>query len=48
MGYFVGFYCLNGYTAAEDQGWDAAYNFGAKEKVMPRWQAAVRARADFI
>jgi hypothetical protein len=48
LGYFVGFYCLNGYTAAEDQGWDAGYNFGSKEKVMPRWQAVVRAKPDFI
>jgi hypothetical protein len=48
LGYFVGFYCLNGYTAAEDQGWDAAYNFGTKEKAMPRWQAAVGAHADFV
>jgi len=48
MGYFVGFYCLDGYTEAENQGWDKDYNFGSKEKVMPRWQAAVRAHADFI
>lgn len=48
MGYFVSVYCLNGYTSAEDQGWDAGYNFGAKEKAIPRWQAAVRAHADFI
>jgi hypothetical protein len=48
LGYLVGFYCLNGYTAAEDQGWDKSYNFGSKDKVMPRWQAAVRAHADFI
>ena len=48
LGYFVGFFCLNGYTASEDQGWDKGYNFGSKEKVMPRWQAAVRAHADFI
>jgi hypothetical protein len=48
LGYFVGFYCLDGYTEAENQGWDKDYNFGAKEKVMPRWQAAVRAHADLI
>jgi hypothetical protein len=33
LGYFVGFYCLDGYTEAENQGWDADYNFGSKEKV---------------
>jgi hypothetical protein len=48
LGYFVGFYCLDGYTAAENQGWDKDYNFGSKEKVMARWQAAARAHADFI
>jgi len=48
LGYFVGFYCLDGYTAAENQGWDKDYNFGSKDKVMPRWKAAVRAHADFI
>jgi hypothetical protein len=48
MGYFVGVYCLDGYTEAENQGWDKDYNFGSKAKVMPRWQAAVRAHVDFI
>jgi hypothetical protein len=48
LGYFVGFYCLDGYTEAENQGWDKDYNFGSKDKVMPRWQAAARAHADFI
>jgi len=48
MGYFVGVYCLDGYTEAENQGWDKDYNFGSKEKVMPRWQAAAHARPDFI
>lgn len=48
LGYFVGVYCLDGYTEAENQGWDKGYNFGSKERVMPRWQAAVRAHADFI
>jgi hypothetical protein len=48
LGYFVGVYCLDGYSASENQGWDADYNFGSKEKVMIRWQAAARAHADFI
>ena len=48
LGYFVGFYCLDGYSATEDQGWDKSYNFGSKEKVAARWQALVRAHADFI
>lgn len=40
--------CLDGYTEAENRGWDKDYNFGSKEGVMPRWQAAVRAHPDFI
>jgi hypothetical protein len=48
LGYFVGFYCLDGYTEAENKGWDKDYNFGSKDKVMPRWKAAVSAHADFI
>jgi hypothetical protein len=48
LGYFVAVYCLDGYTEAENQGWDKDYNFGSKEKVAPRWLAAVRAHADFI
>lgn len=48
LGYFVGFYCLDGYADAENQAWDKDYNFGTKQKVTPRWQAAARAHADFI
>jgi hypothetical protein len=48
QGYFVSFYCLDGFTADENLGWDKGYNFGSKEKVLPRWKAAVRAHADFI
>jgi hypothetical protein len=48
LGYFVSVYCLDGYTEAENQGWDKDYNFGSKAKVMPRWQAAVHAHVDFI
>jgi hypothetical protein len=48
LGYLVGFYCLNGYTASEDQGWDKDYNFGSRDAVEPRWKAAIQAHADFI
>jgi hypothetical protein len=48
LGYFVSFYCLDGFDAAENQGWDAEYNFGSRERVMQRWKAAIQARADFI
>jgi hypothetical protein len=48
MGYFVSFYCLDGYTEEENKGWDKEYNFGSKEAVVPRWKAAIDAKADFI
>jgi hypothetical protein len=48
MGYFVSVYCLDGYSQAENQGWDKDYNVGSKEQVLPRWKAAIHARPDFI
>ena len=48
LGYYVGFYCLNGYTAAEDQGWDKSYNLGSRVAATDRWKAAIRAKVDFI
>ena len=48
LGYFVGVYCLDGYTDAENKGWDKDYNFGSKDKVMARWKAAIKAHVDFI
>jgi hypothetical protein len=48
LGYLVSLYCLDGFTAADNQGWDLPYNFGSKEKATARWQAAARAHADFI
>jgi hypothetical protein len=48
LGYFVSFYCLDGFSDADNQGWEAEYNTGGKEAVMQRWQAAVRSKADFI
>jgi hypothetical protein len=48
LGYFVGVYSLSGWTEAENQGWDKDYNFGSRDAAKVRWQAAIRARADFI
>ncbi len=48
LGYLMSVYCLDGYTSAENEGWDKDYNFGSREAVMLRWQAAVKAKADFI
>ena len=35
LGYFVGVYCLDGYSASENQGWDADYNFGSQGESGP-------------
>jgi len=48
LGYLVGVYCLDGFTEAENQGWDKDYNFGSREAAMTRWNAAARAKVDFI
>jgi len=48
MGYFVGFYCLDGFSQNENQGWEEENNFGSKEKVELRWKAAIQAHTDFI
>ncbi|MBO0858677.1 MAG: hypothetical protein J2P21_09460 [Chloracidobacterium sp.] len=48
MGYLVSFYHINGFSAAENQGWTDEYNFGSKEAAILRWKAALDAHADFI
>ena len=48
LGYFVSLYCLDGFTEAENQGWDADYNFGSREAALIRWKAAIKVKADFI
>jgi hypothetical protein len=48
LGYLVGVYCLDGFTDADNQGWDPEYNFGSHEAAAARWNAAVHAKADFI
>jgi hypothetical protein len=48
LGYVMAFYCLDGYAASDDQGWDAGYNFGSRDVVEPRWRAAIAAHTDLI
>jgi len=48
LGYAVSFYCLDGYSASENQGWDKDYNFGSLDAARIRWNAVIRAHADFI
>jgi len=42
------FYCLDGYTEAENNGWDKDYNFGSKDKVMRAGRLPSAHTADFI
>lgn len=48
LGYWIRFYTLDGFTTAEDRGWDAGYNFGSREAAETRWRAALDAGVDFI
>ena len=48
LGYLMGFYCLDGFTAAENEGWEDEYNFGSMEQAEMRWKAAIAAHADII
>jgi hypothetical protein len=48
MGYWVRFYALDGFAAAEDRGWGMSYNFGSHEAVIQRWKAAISAGVNFI
>lgn len=47
-GFLIRFYTLDGFTAAENRGWDQGYNFGSRAAVVVRWKAAIQAGVDFI
>ena len=49
-GLWIRFYTLDGSPAAQlsCMGWFHGYNFGSLAAVRPRWQAAIRAGADYI
>ncbi|HEU5021716.1 MAG TPA: hypothetical protein VFT60_07485 [Bryobacteraceae bacterium] len=47
-GFLIRFYTLDGFTPAENRGWDRNYNFGSREAVTERWKAAAEAGVDFI
>jgi hypothetical protein len=47
LGLWIRFYTLNGH-AANGEGWGDGYNFGALNRVKPRWEAAIAAGVDFI
>jgi len=48
LGFRIRFYCLDGFTAETNQGWDANYNFGSLARARARWLAARDAGVDFI
>jgi hypothetical protein len=48
LGYWIRFYTLDGFSSAEDRGWDAGYNFGSRSAAEIRWRAALKAGVDFI
>jgi hypothetical protein len=48
LGYWIRFYTLDGFTAAESKGWDQNYNFGTRDAVLQRWKAALAAGVDLI
>jgi hypothetical protein len=48
LGFWIRFYTLDGFTAAENRGWDDGYNFGSAEAAAARWRAAVNAGVDLI
>jgi len=47
---WIRFYTLDGATKAElsCNGWFSSYNFGSKDAVQKRWEAAAKAGADYI
>ncbi len=47
QGLWIRLYTLNGH-GSNDEGWGEGYNFGALDRVRPRWDAAIAAGVDFI
>ncbi len=48
MGYWIRFYTLDGFSPAENRGWDQGYNFGSRAAAAIRWKAALAAGVNFI
>lgn len=48
LGYWVRFWTLDGFSPAENQGWENSYNFGSKDAVILRWKAAISAGVNMI
>jgi hypothetical protein len=48
LGFWIRFYTLDGFAQKDSQGWDASYNFGSRDAVTLRWNAALRAGVNLI
>jgi hypothetical protein len=48
LGYWIRFYTLDGFSTAENRGWNASYNFGSRQAAELRWKAAISAGVDLI
>jgi hypothetical protein len=48
QGFWIRFYTLDGFTAADDRGFTAAYNFGSRAAAALRWRAALATGVDFV
>ena len=48
LGFWIRFYTLDGFTTATNRGWDQGYNFGSREAVTARWDAAIKAGVDLV
>ena len=48
LGYWIRYYTLDGFTRAENRGWEESYNFGSRAAVLPRWKAAKAAGVNLV
>ncbi len=48
LGYWIRFYTLDGFTPAENRGWDQNYNFGSHDAVATRWIACIGAGVNLL
>lgn len=48
LGFWIRFYTLDGFAEKDNKGWDAGYNFGSRQAVELRWNAALAAGVNLI
>ena len=48
LGYWIRFYTLDGFTEADNRGWDKNYNFSSRAAAETRWKAAYDAGVNLI